>query len=120
MTLCLGNHALIIQRAHFQCAPYLYLLTDSQWANDKLTFSLPHTTEFQEDITPLFELVKFSVEPECYNLPSYQRLFQRVHLPNYIGYDQFLQMVASRLGVVIPMISNAKLLVGGSVESPAK
>ena len=107
VTLCLGNHALVLQRGLLQCAPYLYLMTDNRWANDKLTFSLPHTTEFQEDITLLFELIKFSVEPKHYKLPSYQRLFQLVRLADYIGCDQFLEMVASRLGVAVPMISNA-------------
>ena len=73
----------------------------------ELVHSLPHTTEFHEDITLLFELIKFSVEPELYKLPSYQRLFQLVRLADYIGCDRFLQRVASRLGVAVPMISNA-------------
>ena len=73
----------------------------------ELVHSLPHTTEFHEDITLLFELIKFSVEPEHYKLLSYQRLFQLVRLADYIGCDRFLQRVASRLGVAVPMISNA-------------
>ena len=73
----------------------------------ELVHSLPHTTEFHEHITLLFELIKFSVEPEHYKLPSYQRLFQLVRLADYIGCDRFLQRVASRLGVAVPMVSNA-------------
>ena len=82
---------------------------------------------------PQFTLGKFFIhfvgQPHTCNterafslLPSYQQLFQRVHLADYSGCDQFLQMVASRLGVAVPTISNANPIrkVRGVIRSRYK
>ena len=98
---CLGNQSLVLGRGFLQCTPYLlYLLTDERWSQDKTTFCLPEATEFQSGLTLLLDLIRFSVNPpEQFALPSYQRLFQLVRLSDFIGCEQFLEMVVSRLGV---------------------
>ena len=79
----------------------LYLLTD-RWSQNRTSFSLPQTTEFQNDLSLLQDLIIFSMNPpEQFVLPSYQRLFQLVRLADFIGCEKFLEMVAGRLGVVV-------------------
>ena len=116
----MGNKSLVLGRGFLQWTPYLYLLTDERWSQGNTTFCLPEATEFQGDLTLLVDLITFSVNPpEQFALPSYQRLFQLVRLADFIGCEQFLEMVASRLGVAVPSINNANAIrtVRGLIRS---
>ena len=111
MTLSLGNQSLVLERGFLQCTLYLYLLTDQQWSQNRTSFSLPQTTEFQNDLGLLQDLIIFSINPpEQIVLPSYQRLFQLVRLADFIGCEKFLEMVAGRLGVGVLAINNANAI----------
>ena len=84
------------------------LPTCTYWQTDDGQMTIWHLVyhippNFRKILLHFLNSSEFSVEPECYKLLSYQWLLQRVHLADYM----FLQMVASRLGVVVPMISNA-------------
>ena len=64
--------------------------------------------------------MKFSVNPpEQFALPSHQRLFQLVPLDDFISCEQFLEMVACRLGVAVPSVNNANAIktVRGLIRS---
>ena len=116
----MGNKSLVLGRGFPQCTPYLYLLTDERWSQGNTTFCLPEATEFQSDLTLLLDLITFSMNPpEQFALPSYQRLFQLVQLADFIGCEQFLEMVASRLGVAVTSINNANAIrtVRGLIRS---
>ena len=56
---------------------------------------------------------------EQFILPSYQQLFQLVCLADFIGCEQILMMVASRLGVAVLAINNANPIrtVRGVIQS---
>ena len=111
----MGKSVMIVMRNDLFNIPYTNALTSTQWDNQAMrvglstgVYNLPSIIEFQDDATLLADLVKFTLDPEGFEILSdWKRLLQLIRCTDFLGVDGFMHNVADTLHVELTAINNA-------------
>ena len=91
----MGKSVMIVMRNDLFNIPYTNALTSTQWDNQAMrvglstgVYNLPSIIEFQDDATLLADLVKSTLDPEGFEIPSdWKRLLQLIRYTDFLGVD---------------------------------